>query len=171
MAGVLPRRRISRVKVARITPLLGLIAVLTCRASVPAREPTSTSDQLSLYEIVLRAVTADFEVGSRPPVEVRLESWWSPVGSRAPDSALHHWSALPDTFLTRLTRDGVISGICPEQGCHRVPSAISLSEPRAESADVILVQASLAGTGLYEYAAQRERGRWRVIRSQTRLIY
>ncbi|HET6700684.1 MAG TPA: hypothetical protein VFH14_02710, partial [Gemmatimonadaceae bacterium] len=132
----------SRLKAARITMVLGLMAAAACRGTMPARWPTSPSDQLNLYEAVLRAVTADFAVGSRPPVELGVGTWWSPLGTPAPDTTRHHWRALPDTFVTRLTRHGVISGTCPQPGCRRVPSAISLSEPRAGSGDVILVQAS-----------------------------
>ena len=161
----------SRLRAVRITMVLGLMTAVACRGTIPARRPSSPSDQLNLYEAVLRAVTADFAVGSRPPVELSVDAWWSALGTRAPDTTRHHWRALPDTFATRLMRDGVISGICPEQGCRRVPSAISLSEPRAGPGDVILVQASLAGSGLYEYAAQRDRGRWRIIRCETRLVY
>ena len=133
---------------------------------------TQSPGTLGLYEAVLRAVTADYPRNQKPPVERRVMAWRSIARSQAPDSeppmALPE---LPDTFVVRLTHQGVVGGLCPHEGCRRVPSAITLSTPRAMPDGLILVQASLQGTGLDQYVVRREATRWIVVRREEQLVY
>jgi hypothetical protein len=161
---------------SRISSLvfLSLIGIaLGCRVASLDRSLARAEERLALYDAVLRAVTAQFPAAKRPPVERGLMPW-----QRPPDS-LHllniepatDFLTLPDTFLSRLAREGITGGICPPAGCRRVPSAITLSAPNVRDS-VVLVQASLAGTGLEQYVMRREDdGRWSLVGRQELFVY
>src|SRR5687768_10706380 len=107
----------------------------------------SPQNTLALYEAVLRAITASYPRDRHPPVESSIMEWYRREAPMPYGPPVEHFSSLPDTFLTRLAREGVTSGICPIPRCRRVANAISLSPPRS-AGPVVVVQASLDGTGL-----------------------
>ena len=125
---------------------------LGCRVDSLDRSIAQAEERLALYDAVLHAVTQQFPTGKRPPVEPALMPWQRPPDSLQLSSIEPptDFLTLPDTFLSRLAREGITGGICPPAGCRRVPSAITLSAPNVRDS-VVLVQASLAGTGLQQY--------------------
>jgi len=153
---------------------LSLMGVaLGCRVASLDRSLARAEERLALYSAVLHAVTAQFPVGKRPPVETGLMPWQRPPDSLQLSSIdpPTDFLTLPDTFLSRLAREGITGGICPPSGCRRVPSAITLSAPNVRDS-VVLVQASLAGTGLEQYVMRRERdGRWSLVGRQELFVY
>lgn len=130
----------------------------------------SAPNVLALYDAVLRALSASYPGRTRPPVESSIMQWQFSEPGVSYSAPIELFATLPDTFLTRLAREGVTGGICPAPRCRRVPSAISLSPPRSVGA-LVVVQASLDGTGLDQYTVRLERGRWVVLRCEQLGVY
>ena len=156
--------------ISRIGVLICLAGVINCHRLPPSG--MTSDDTLGLYEAVIRAITAEFPRDRRPPVERGLMAWYTRDSRQAPDSAPPQTvRELPDTFVARLTREQVIRGLCPPDGCRRVANAITLSPSRVGADGLFLVQASLQGSGLYQYAARRIATGWMVVRSEELMVY
>jgi hypothetical protein len=156
--------------VSPIVFLIGVVSVIGCHR--PSLREAKAQDILPIYEAVLRAITAEFPLEGRPPIEREVMEWYYMDPRERPDSeARPTLRQLPDTFVARLARERVLGGLCPADGCRRVASAITLSPPHAGANGGLVVQASLQGSGCYQYAVRRAATGWIVVRREELMVY